>query len=139
MQVNEAMVVDAGIAMIEEICARPGSMMNDRFDAKDELSLWHECAPLKVKDVVIDPFGADVVIGAGGHDCTLHMEAMPRRSKGHYMERSEYGTAMTPNAVKMVRVLRWINRGTEAKRGGRGGLGYNRERRLRKKLSGFLG
>ena len=102
-QVNQAVVVDAAMAIIEQIAHRPGMLVNDKWDEKDEYSTWNELVPLEMRHVVIDPYGVRNVVTEGHHSCTLHLEVDAQRSKGNYMEQVEYKTSMTPNAVKMVR------------------------------------
>ena len=99
VEVNKAMVVDSAMAMVEEIAHRPGMLVNDRWDDKDSYSYWHEYFPMEMRHVKYDQFGVQGVKTEGGHACTLHLEADAQRSKGNYMEKGEYKTSITPNAV----------------------------------------
>ena len=103
VQVNKSIVVDSAMALVEQIAHRPGALMNDVEDEKNAFSEWHAVAPMRIENLVINPFGIGQVVTEGGFACTLQMEAKAERSKGNYMEESEYRTSLTPNAVKMVR------------------------------------
>ena len=100
---NKAIVVDSAMALIEQIAHRPGALLNDIEDEKHDLSEWHNVAPMRIENLVIKPFSVGQVVTEGGFECTLQMEVKTERSKGSYMEETEYRTSLTPNAEKMVR------------------------------------
>ena len=78
LRVNLALVIDAAIAIAEQVAWRPGMLARDKFDAKNEFSVWQSLEPLTLGDVDIDPFGIDEVVTEGGHACTLKQDANAR-------------------------------------------------------------
>ena len=102
-------------------------VVNDQFDALDELSVYHERAPLRRCDYKFHPEGLEEAVIIGGKPATMHAEAQFSRSKGHGFERRMCARASERKRVAPGRRVRargprlaaWVQRPTERMHHGR--------------------
>ena len=65
---------------------------------------WFEVPPLQNKSITISPDGLPSPVDLQGHEATIRMEVLYKRTKGHYFANYEFGNAITPDSDEMVRL-----------------------------------
>ena len=103
---NWAVVIDSAIAIAEGTSSRPSTMVNNRVDALEELSEFHDIAPAQLKHLTISVEALDGGKGRvlkGGYAARATMTLSLVTNKGQRQKDYKFNHAITPNAHVMVR------------------------------------
>ena len=99
--VNSAMLLDAGMAIVQTTAARPGMFAKDRWDKK--CARWSKQNPLRVRDVKYSVETLCVEREDGQLEGTSHMQINWRRVKLHYWQVYFFRASVTANDQSAMR------------------------------------
>ena len=102
---NRAVVVDSYQAYCEGTSSRPSTVTNNRTDALEPLSAFHEASPAQLKHLLISTRSLNAGEGRelDGHAAKVTMTLDLATNKGHRQRDYKFKHAITPNARQMVR------------------------------------
>ena len=107
-EVNLAFVMNAYMGLARQTGCRPGMAVNDRTDAADKESHWHELPPLRIGDLAISPDALlerlETVVCDGGFEASLRAEA--RWSSNGRRENILRATTLEPGLLQTP--TRWF-------------------------------